>query len=89
MLKLEKKMAKIAHSVWKVCKECVKVCEEAFESVWKYHHQIFQLKYIHLDTQHVEIKRKLTKIAQIVWKVREECESVCESVWKCVWKYYH
>ena len=27
-------MAKIAQSVWKVCEECVQVCEGVYENVW-------------------------------------------------------
>ena len=31
---IKQKLANIAQSVWKVCEECVKVCEGVCESVW-------------------------------------------------------
>ena len=67
---VDKKM-KMAQNVWKVCKECVRVCERVCESVWKYHQCVFKLIYILLDTQLVEIGWKMAKIAQSVWRVCE------------------
>ena len=67
------KIAKIAKSVWKVCEECVKVCEGVCESVWKYEDWVSQFEYMLLDTQHVKFGPKIAKIAQSVWKVCEEC----------------
>ena len=50
----------------KVHENCVKLHEGVCESVWKYHHSISQLKYMHFDTQHVEIGPKMAEIAKIV-----------------------
>ena len=37
----------------KIAKKLPKILEAVHECVWKYHHRIYQLKYMHLDTQHV------------------------------------
>ena len=72
--------------MWKVCEDCVWVCEGLFESVWKYEDSIFQLEYILLDTQHVNVGPKLAKVAQSTWEVCEEgvgvkeCVKVCKSM---------
>ena len=46
------KLVKIARSVWKVCEECVKVCEGVCEIVWKYQNWISQLEHMLLDAQY-------------------------------------
>ena len=86
-VKFGPKIAKIAQSVWKVSEECVWVCEGVCESVWKYEDWVSQFEYMLLDTQHVKFGPKIAKIAQSVWKVREECVWVCEGVCENVWKY--
>ena len=77
---------KIAQSVWKVCDDCVRMCEGLCESLWKYHQWASQLEYMLFDTQHVKIYSNLMKIAKSVWKVCEECVRVCEGVCESVWK---
>ena len=62
-VEIRKKIAKIAYSEWQVCEECGRVCEGVFESVCKFHQWVSQLMYMLLDTQHVEIRQKLAKIA--------------------------
>ena len=66
-------MAEIAQ----IASYCMKLCEGVHESVWKHHHWIFQVMYVHFDTQHVEIGSKMAELAQIAWKLRE-------IVWNCV-----
>ena len=85
-VKFGPKIAKIAHSVWKVHEECVLVCEGVCESVWKYEDRVSQFEYMLLDTQHVKLGQKIAKRAQIVWKVCEECVWVCEGMCESVWK---
>ena len=50
--------------------------EGVHESALKYHHWISQLKYMHFDTEHVEIGPKMDDIAKIVWhcvKIAGDC----------------
>ena len=85
-VKIGSSLMKIAQSVWKVCEECVWVCERLFETVRKYDYSIFQLEYILLDTQHVDVGPKLAETAQSRWEVCEEgvgvkeCLKVCKSM---------
>ena len=58
----------------------MKLHEGLYESVGKYHHWISQLKYMHFDTQYVEIGLKLAEIAKIVWICEKLREGVCESI---------
>ena len=55
----------------------MKLREHTREIFWKYYQWISQLKYMHFDTEHVEIGPKMAEIAKIAWKV-------CEIMWNCV-----
>ena len=69
MFELGWKMAKIAKSVWKLCEVCGRMCEEVCEIVRKFHHWVSQLIYMLQDTQCIEMRQTLAKIAQSVLNV--------------------
>ena len=75
-------MLKLAKNGWntQIASYCMKLCQGVHESVWKYHHWISQLEYMHFDTQYVEIGPKMAEIAQIAWKLRE-------IAWTRVWNF--
>ena len=50
---------------WKLHFNCVILCEIVYETVWKYHCWIFQLEYMFLDTQWVEIRPEMAEIAKL------------------------
>ena len=81
------KLAKINQSVWNVCKEFVRMCEEVCESLQKNHQWVSHLEYILFNTQHVEFGPKLAKMPKVyencvksVWYCVKWCVKVCESI---------
>ena len=58
-----------------------KLRDSVWRSAWMYHQWISQLKYMHFDSQYVEIGPKIAEIAKIAWN----CMKIdWRSVWKCV-----
>ena len=64
-------------------KRCMKLHEEVGEIAWKYHGRLSRLEYMLFDTQHVEMIPKMAEMAQIVWKLRENCVKVRERACLC------
>ena len=58
---LDAQPVEFGQKLTKVREECVRLCEEVWNSVWKYRQWVFQLKYILLDTQNVEFGPKVAK----------------------------
>ena len=73
-------MPKIVQNVWKVSKECVRVCEGVCESVWKF----IQWVQAHLHTFRQPTCCNETKIGQSSLKCEKCAWGECQSVWKCV-----
>ena len=57
------KMPKIVQNVWKMSKECVRVCEGVCEGGWKFLQWVPELVYMLLDNQHVVMRQKSAKVA--------------------------